>query len=157
MSRLRHAVQAALLLCGMVSACSKPETASVSVNREHVDHDRQVARILTCGGGVFEYEGAQPDSRYDLSVKDGAEILVSLGHQVGFGRISGMLGLGDDAGWLEGQFIPGGYELRKEANKTAVSASYLLGQYARQYCIAHPLNTLADAIDNLAAQITPQK
>jgi hypothetical protein len=89
-------------------------------------------------------------------VKDGAEILVSLGHRVGFGPLSRKMGLSDDASWLRNQFEPGGYGLKDGANSSAVSTSYLLGLYARQYCVAHPFNTLADAIDDLARQMGAQ-
>jgi hypothetical protein len=121
---------------------------------ESVTHDRQVAAILTCGGGVFEYEGMNPSSRYDFSVKDGAQILVSVAHRVGWSRVSQLLVLGDDGAWLERQFEPGSsYDLKHGANKTVVSAAYLLGQYARRYCTEHPFDNLQDAIDNVVRQV----
>ncbi len=118
-----------------------------------VVHDKLSATILTCGGGVFEYEGTEPASRYTYSVKDGAQVMVSLAHRVGWSRVSQLLVLGDDGSWLEKQFQPGSYDLKEDANKTVRSAAYLLGQYARHYCVEHPFDTLRDVIDDAVRQV----
>jgi hypothetical protein len=63
-----------------------------------------------------------------------------------------LLVLGDDGDCLKNQFDPISYELGDGANKTAKSAAYLLGEYARHYCTYHPFDTLNDAIDNVVHQ-----
>lgn len=118
-----------------------------------VAHDNMVAAILTCGGGVYEYEGTERGSRYRYSVKDGAQIMISLAHRVGWSRVSQLLVLGDDGVWLEKQFQLDAYDLKDGANKTVTAAAYLLGQYARHYCVEHPFDTLRDAIDNVVGQV----
>lgn len=137
-----------LLVPAAVIACSHPQGPAAQVQ-----HDRTVAAILTCGGGVFEDEAASPEAAYDYSVRDGAEMLVSIGHRIGFSRLSHLLGLGDDGQWFANQFEPDSYQLKRDATRTVVSTAYLLGQYARHYCIDHPLDTLNDATDTVVRQV----
>lgn len=145
-------------LFAISSACSGGDHAHVARgNAAQIDRDKMLASILTCGGGVFEDQTPDPVAKYDYSLRDGAELLVSVGHRVGFARVSRLLGLGDDGGWMESQFEPDSYQLKEKANKTVKSSAYLLGQYARQYCIEHPFDTLNDAIENAVKQIEARK
>ena len=138
-------------------ACSRDDRTHSDAIEAQITHDKKVASILTCGGGVFEDEAADPAAKYDYSVRDGTEVLVSVGHRVGFARVSRLLGLGDDGVWMENQFDAASYNLKAGANPTVKSSAYLFGQYVRQYCIEHPFDTLNDAIENLSKQIEARK
>jgi len=153
MPNLVSLLWATLLLFASVITASCVRSDAAQPSTDTIQHDRMVAAILTCGGGVFEYEGTELNSRYDLSVKDGAQILVSVAHRVGWSRVSQLLVFGDDGAWLETQFAPLSYDLKKDAPRSVTSAVYLLGQYARRYCTEHPFDTLADAIDNVVSQV----
>ncbi len=161
---MRHSFQKCVRLLFVVSlfaiasACSRGDHTQVAdASAAQIAQDKMAASILTCGGGVFEDETASPDAKYDYSLRDGAELLVSVGHRVGLARVSRLLGLGNDGVWMKSQFNPDSYELKEKANQTVKSSAYLLGQYARQYCIEHPFDTLSDAIENVVKQIDARK